>query len=144
MGSNFSKHSRFKFNRHFKRKADGDFCKTSRSSTFRRNFELSFIANNVSRGNRDSWNMFHSTPLDIIGPMLLLEKLPSMSLQRWRSVWRASRWTLHGTFPRSYVCMKISRVPCRVTTFEKLPLLYHSINLDRSLYVIHCTFKSRR
>jgi len=54
----------------------------------------------LSRGNRDSWNMFHSTPLDIIGPMLLLEKLPSMSLQRWwRSVWRASRWTLHGNFP---------------------------------------------
>lgn len=84
--------------------------------------------------------MFCATPLDIAGPLLLLEKLRSVSLQRWRSV--LARFQMNSPRELSLACVfawKFQEFPCGVTTFEKWPFLYHSINLDRSFRIIHCT-----
>lgn len=107
MGSNFSKHSRFDGNSHFVRRvADGAACETSRSSTLRRNFELSFITDNgILRGTKMAKICSICYAIGYRkGLMLLLEKLRSMSLPGRRSVWHASRWTLHGNF-LSLMCL---------------------------------------
>lgn len=142
MGSNFSRHSGgFELNRHFDRVAEEAACETVEIVDLSRGFRIIVYCGQrcISR-DKDSPKYVLRYAIGYRGAVALIRKVAFNVVATVEK--RLARFQMNSPRELSPACVfawEFQEFPCGVTTFEKLPFLHHSINLDRSFCIIYCT-----